>query len=324
MITVAFVVYGIHTKQGAIFHQHCLDNTELYHAPIDIRRLLHKDPLKKKRRYSVSHKENGTSTSTQVALLDDPSFFDACVHIVDTILVEVDEYGEVPTILPVYWTAGQHRADTAVEGVCNKVLNAAHDHSGDRMYNAKVFKCNSVFADSVVEVVGQNAEAWLAKPFCVAAPTEFGEAAREAHARANTQLLWLEDLRELVETNFAHHGKYIDRKTRKPFEHIDDEVGRSQRQPRARTPMRKRSRSPSRTRHRSRAMADQPTPPSCPPPSHREPHSRPDERDRDNRRRRASSSDQRECPCCKGSSNKYRKCLNTVTENRNHQQRQNK
>ena len=206
MISVAFVVYGKHTDQGKIFHQYCLDNPTLYMKPIDIRRILHHDPLdesRQKRRFSVDHKENGTYTKTQVAMLDDPHFYEACLMLWNTVRDEIENHGTVRKVIPVHCTQGQHRADTTVEAITNKVLNVAYNQAAsEKMFNAKAFKCNSAMKESVIEVVAQAAEKWLKTPFCIAKPSDFGEGAREAHERARSQLLWLEDLHKLVETEF--------------------------------------------------------------------------------------------------------------------------
>ena len=120
---VAFVTYGIHTEQGKLFHQHCLKNQDDFHTPIDIRRVLYNDPAVNRKRYKVNHNENGDSVKTQIALLDDPRFYEACVSLMLLIDCDIRNHGLVVRVIPVFCTSGSHRCDTTCKALTNKVLN---------------------------------------------------------------------------------------------------------------------------------------------------------------------------------------------------------
>jgi len=100
-VRVVFVSYGIHTDQGAKFHQYCLDNPEVFYVPLDIRKILWNDPWFSKR-YKVLHTSSGDDPKTQVAILDDPRYYDAVLHVWKHIQVDYIDQGVIPKILPGY------------------------------------------------------------------------------------------------------------------------------------------------------------------------------------------------------------------------------
>ena len=120
---VAFVTYGIHTEQGKTFRQYCVKNKENFQTPIDIRRVLYNDPAVNRKRYKVNHMENGDSVKTQIALLDDPRFYEACVSLMVLIDCDILANGMVTKVIPVFCTSGSHRCDTVCKALTNKVLN---------------------------------------------------------------------------------------------------------------------------------------------------------------------------------------------------------
>ena len=198
-ISVAFVVYGIHAPNGKLVDKHIRDNPQYFHKPIDIRRILWNDPAQRTR-YKCSRGVNATDVSTQIAMLDDRRFYEACVKVYKIVEEEAKVTGMISKVIPVHCTAGDHRSHSVVEAVVNRVLNAANT-AGERRYNAKAFLANSCHKNSVIEVVCDAAVRWLINPFCLREPSNWGSEVADVHARAYIQLSWLDSLKNLIETD---------------------------------------------------------------------------------------------------------------------------
>ena len=202
-ISVAFVVYGIHTDNGKTVDAYMRRSPELFHKPIDIRRILWNDPVQRTR-YKCKRGENADFTQTQIAMLDDRRFYDACVHVFKQVEADMLENSICSKVVPVYCSAGDHRSHSVVEAVVNRILNACN--KDDRRFNAKAFLANSCHENAVIEVICDAAVSWLNEPFCLVEPSGWGYDVADVHERAYKQLTWLESLRKLIETDGLGSG----------------------------------------------------------------------------------------------------------------------
>ena len=123
-IPVAFVVYGIHTENGKEVDAHMRWHPDRFHNPIDIRRILWNDPVQRTR-YKCTRGTNAHNAQTQIAMLDDCRFYEACVHVFKAVEDDVTENLICSKVVPVYCSAGDHRSHSVVEAVVNRVLNSA-------------------------------------------------------------------------------------------------------------------------------------------------------------------------------------------------------
>ena len=74
---VAFVMYGIHASNGKLLDAHICEHKELFHTPIDICKILWNNPTQRTR-LKCNKNCNGSDPSSQIRILDDRRFYDAC------------------------------------------------------------------------------------------------------------------------------------------------------------------------------------------------------------------------------------------------------
>ena len=94
-------------------------------------------------------------------------------------------------ILPVYCTAGQHRADSTAKASAT-VLNAVGATHGHRVWNVKVFSlsCMNIWPDAVQSTVVTEAWRWLTNTWTIAPCPNFGaDASQQTRGLITAHLL---------------------------------------------------------------------------------------------------------------------------------------
>ena len=247
---IAFMTYGWATEVGKAMGKYVKAHAELYHTPINIEELMHRDPGKKKKYKTSSHVESNV-LSTQLSLLEDKTFFPAVVHIVSKVIDEVEKEGLITRVLPICCSGGLHLSHGVANAAVNRVLNHVTDVLGNRKFNAKLFQCTMVNPETVHDIVGGQAVKWLCSPFETADASEWGKKASREHERAYLQINWMSSLVVVLSDDKEDSEQEdINPRTLEPFKiiHDDTEVkdvqlkqGKTREAERSRSPMRKTS-----------------------------------------------------------------------------------
>ena len=145
-IAISFVVFGTHTREGAIFWKLYKRDAVDAIKPIDVRYWLDNDPSSAKK-WGCSHNDKGSSFQCQANLLNQKSLMDAVSGIWDFTKAAISDAREAGThvkIAPVYCTAGSHRSDGCTTMLKQSVVNLMRGDGGHRLYNANVLRLTVV------------------------------------------------------------------------------------------------------------------------------------------------------------------------------------
>jgi hypothetical protein len=200
-VAVSILVFGEHTKNGKKFVADWLDLCAKYpmYDPIDVRVFFSKDPSKS-RQFKSYHDKNADHTETQISLHQFEDFFYCCQYIVNQVQEKFRECESpttrLPKIVPVFCTAGQHRADGAAKNSVHRILNAL-DLGLGRCYNANVFSLNGA---NDIEDRLKTATRWLSNPWSINdARATFGVEACASSPRAQFVYAAIGQLKAVIE-----------------------------------------------------------------------------------------------------------------------------
>jgi hypothetical protein len=200
-VAVSIIVFGDNTKNGKKFiaDWHDLSARFPMYDPIDVRAFFSKDPSKS-RQFKSYHDKNADHTETQISLHQFEDFFYCCQYLVNQVQEKFRECDpptiRLPKILPVFCSAGQHRADGAAKNSVHRVLNALELGCG-RCYNANVFSLNGA---NDIEDRLKTATRWLSNPWSINDAREtFGVEACASSPRAQFVYAAVGQLKAVIE-----------------------------------------------------------------------------------------------------------------------------
>jgi hypothetical protein len=221
MQSISILCYGARAQTVVAMAQIAHDHPDLYYKPVDVRRFMRADPGQPGRRYRAEHTTNADFIATQLALLDDPHFFDAVAYFYE--LCETLPFGDpgpndCGKVLPLFCSAGVRRSDGIAKAVADKILNKLR-RDGTRTFNAKVFSCQNAMPDRLEETVCKEAIKWLRKLWVLQESSDWGCNAAESNSRAFKQMQWIEGLGRIC---CGEPLKVLDIDTRKPSHDLSD------------------------------------------------------------------------------------------------------
>ena len=119
-------------------------------------------------------------------------------------------------ILPVFCTAGNHRADSAAKAAA-MVLNSVGQNVGYRFFNCKVFSlsCMNITSDMIESTIVTEAAKWLTKTWTTTPTVSWGYETAQQSERAFFTYGYLSDLSKILSCDTPTDG--LDESTRMPM-----------------------------------------------------------------------------------------------------------
>ena len=191
--TIALMTYGVATDVGKAMDKYAKAHTEMYFHPINVEELMQWTP-EQRRQHSTKAQADSNVSLTQESLLEDTTFYSAVLHIVTTVIDEIEKEGLMTRVLPICCSGGLYLSHGVANAAVNRVLNHVNDILGERKYNAKHFQCTMVNPETVHDIVGGQAVKWLSDPFETAEASQWGMKASDAHKHARLQINWMQSL----------------------------------------------------------------------------------------------------------------------------------
>ena len=120
-------------------------------------------------------------------------------------------------ILPVYCTAGNHRADSTAKAAA-MVLNSVGQNVGYRCFNCKVFSlsCMNIQSNNIETTIVNEASKWLTKTWTTTPPVSWGYETAQQSERAFLTYGYLSGLSKVLSCETPTAG--LDESTRMPFD----------------------------------------------------------------------------------------------------------
>ena len=224
---IAIIVAGQHAKQGAAMIKLALSQPDKFHAPIDVRQWLHRDPRQPSegKQWQVQNWMNADYLPCQLEGLRQPAFVECVRSVAEMMALDAADR----KVWVVYCTAGQHRSDGVSKAVTTRVFNA--EWGEERLYNCNIFSLSNADV-ATVESVAAEALRWAAEPWMTRHDDcPWAEDAKLASSVAFKALAEIDAIGEDIMSRTWDGDLSMDRRRPPPPIDVDAEPERDHRRP---------------------------------------------------------------------------------------------